>query len=113
MRLCIYLILVVLVVRVRGRGWQLVLARLDDACVDQYSLSSKLHRPRAPLIKWLLWWQNKSLELEIFCGDSRLRLTKIIYTVAALRIYYIQTYLMPIVEYGDRALGWCLKIGAT
>ena len=78
--------LVVLAVRVRGREWQLVLARTDNACVDQHSPSSKLYRSRALLMKWLLCWQHKSSEMEIFCLNFRLRLPKkkIIYTVVAL-----------------------------
>ena len=37
---------------------------------------SELHRSRVQLRKWLLWWQHKSLKLEMSCGDSRRRLLK-------------------------------------
>ena len=75
-----------------------VLARVNDACIDQYSRSGKLHRYRSRglLIKWFLLWQHKSLKLEMFCCDSRLRLTKIIYTVAALSIYIVCVYIYTI-----------------
>ena len=34
--------------------------------------SSKLYRSRVLLREWLLWWQHKSLKLEMSCCDSRL-----------------------------------------
>ena len=55
--------------------------RANNVCVEKYSLSSKLHRSRVLLRQWLLWWQHKSLELEMFCCDSRLRLLEMIDTV--------------------------------
>ena len=73
-----------------------MLARPNDVCVKQYSRSSKLHRSRVLLRKWLLWWQHKTLKLKIFCCDSRLRLLKMTCTVVALL-----------------ALVQCLKIIAT
>ena len=37
-------------------------------------MSSKLYRSRVLLREWLLWWQHKSLKLEMNCSDSRRRL---------------------------------------
>ena len=60
-----------------------MLARANDASNEQYSRSIKLYRSRVLLRKWLLWKQYKSLKLEIFYCDSRMRLLKMINTVLA------------------------------